>query len=92
MITNNQKNNSFTTIALSTSIPMAMMKPASEVRFNPTPMKDMMSSVPPMVNINELHGSLQNRFCSDIFEDMHSLLLPVFHMLFPAHLPKAVFS
>ena len=39
---------SVTTIALSTSIPMAMMNPASEVRFSPTPRKDMMSSVPPM--------------------------------------------
>ena len=52
---------SVTTIALSTSIPMAMMKPASEVRFNPTPMKDMMSSVPPMVNINELPISIPAR-------------------------------
>ena len=44
---------SVTTIALSTSIPMAMMKPASEVRFNPTPKNDMISSVPPMENISE---------------------------------------
>lgn len=32
---------------------MAMIKPASEVRFSPTPRNDMMSSVPPMENISE---------------------------------------
>ena len=44
---------SVTTMALSTSIPMAMIKPASEVRFSPTPRNDMMSSVPPMEKISE---------------------------------------
>ena len=44
---------SVTTMALSTSIPMAMMNPASEVRLSPTPKKDMMSSVPPIEKINE---------------------------------------
>ena len=44
---------SVTTMALSTSMPIAMMKPAREVRFSPTPKNDMMSSVPPMENISE---------------------------------------
>ena len=52
---------SVTTMALSTSIPMAMMKPAREVRFSPTPMKDMMSNVPPMVNSSELPISIPAR-------------------------------
>ena len=45
---------SVTTIALSTSIPIAMMNPASEVRFRPTPRNCMISSVPPMAKISEL--------------------------------------
>ena len=40
---------------------MAMMKPAREVRFSPTPMKDMMSNVPPMVNSSELPISIPAR-------------------------------
>ena len=44
---------SVTTMALSTSIPMAMINPAREVRFRPTPRNDIMSSVPPIENIRE---------------------------------------
>lgn len=44
---------SVTTMALSTNMPMAMMDPASEVRFSPTPRKDMMSNVPPMEKTSE---------------------------------------
>jgi len=41
-------------MALSTSMPMAMMKPASEVRLSPSPMRSIASSVPPMANSSEL--------------------------------------
>ena len=44
---------SITTIALSTSIPIAMINPASDVRFIPSPIKYIMSIVPPMVNISD---------------------------------------
>ena len=40
-------------MALSTNIPIAIMNPAREVRFSPTPKKDMMSSVPPMEKISD---------------------------------------
>ena len=39
---------SVTTMALSTSMPIAMMKPASEVRFSPSPRNCIRSSVPPI--------------------------------------------
>ena len=45
---------SVTTIALSTNIPMAIIKAAKEVLFNPTPINCMINSVPPIQNINEL--------------------------------------
>ena len=44
---------SVTTMALSTSIPMAMINPANEVRFSPTPKKDMISNVPPIEKISD---------------------------------------
>ena len=44
---------SVTTMALSTSIPMAMINPANEVRFSPTPRKDMISIVPPIEKISD---------------------------------------
>ena len=40
-------------MALSTSIPIAIMNPASDVRFSPTPKKDMISSVHPIENISD---------------------------------------
>ena len=44
---------SVTTIALSTNIPMAIIKAAKEVLFNPTPINCMISIVPPIEKINE---------------------------------------
>ena len=44
---------SVTTMALSTNIPMAIIKPASDVRFSPTPSSDITSKVPPMEKIND---------------------------------------
>ena len=40
-------------MALSTSIPIAIIKAASDVRFNPTPINCMISIVPPIEKINE---------------------------------------
>ena len=45
---------SVTTMALSTSMPMAMMNPASEVRLSPSPRNCIRSSVPPMEKSSEL--------------------------------------
>ena len=45
---------SVTTMALSTSMPIAMMKPASEVRFSPSPRNCIRSSVPPIEKSSEL--------------------------------------
>ncbi len=44
---------SVTTIALSTSIPIAIIKPASDVRFNPSPIVSITTNVPPIVNISD---------------------------------------
>ena len=52
---------SVTTIALSTSIPMAMMNPASDVRLSPSPRNCISSSVPPMENSSELPMSTPAR-------------------------------
>ncbi len=52
---------SVTTIALSTSIPIAIMKAASDVRFNPTPQTNMISNVPPTEKSNELPTSIPAR-------------------------------
>ena len=41
-------------MALSTSMPIAMMKPASEVRFSPSPRNCIRSSVPPIEKSSEL--------------------------------------
>ena len=40
-------------MALSTSMPIAMMNPASEVRLMPSPVMYMSSMVPPMVNSSD---------------------------------------
>ena len=45
---------SVTTIALSTNIPIAIIKAANEVRFKPTPQINMINKVPPTENNNEL--------------------------------------
>ena len=52
---------SVTTIALSTSMPMAMMKPASDVRLSPSPANCIASSVPPIVKSSELPMSTPAR-------------------------------
>ena len=44
---------SVTTMALSTSMPIAIIKAASDVRFNPTPINCIISIVPPIEKINE---------------------------------------
>ena len=48
-------------MALSTSIPMAMMKPASDVRFSPSPRNCIASSVPPIEKSSELPISTPDR-------------------------------
>ena len=44
---------STTTIALSTNIPIAMINPANEVRFNPSPTTSIINIVPPMASNND---------------------------------------
>ena len=48
-------------MALSTSMPMAMMKPASEVRFSPSPANCISSSVPPIEKSSDVPMSTPER-------------------------------